>query len=292
MHEPVPSAVAVGNFDGYHLGHQQLIKRLRALADNMELSARVLTFRPNPKVYFGRSIPLIFTDQQKARILRNQQVDEVIFQPFDRIAHLSANEFVCRFLISRLGMRALVVGENFRFGAGRTGDTDFLKHIAFSEGFHLEVVPSLTCNNGRVSSSRIRELLMQGEVEEAAHLLGRHYFIDGVVVSGEGRGRKLGFPTINLRTENQVLPDGVFATRVEWKGELFPAVTNIGSSPTFSRSVRKVETHIIDFDRQIYQHQVRLHFLYKLRDEFRFDTAAELVAQIRHDVRKAFVDKN
>ncbi|HDP94263.1 MAG TPA: bifunctional riboflavin kinase/FAD synthetase [Candidatus Aminicenantes bacterium] len=291
MHDPLPSAVAIGNFDGFHLGHQELIRRLRVLAQKRELAARVVTFRPNPKVYFGRSIPLIFTDEQKARMLESQKVDEVIFQPFSQVAHLSAKEFVCRFLIPRLSMRALVVGENFRFGAGRTGDTDFLQRIAFDKGFHLEVVPSLTRNKGRVSSSRIRELLIKGVVDEAAQLLGRHYFIDGIVVSGAGRGRKLGFPTINLNTENQVLPQGVFATRVEWKDQFYPAVTNIGLSPTFSRSIRKVETHIIDFDRQIYHNRVRLHFLYKLRDEFRFDTASELIAQIRRDVRKAFIDK-
>jgi riboflavin kinase/FMN adenylyltransferase len=143
-----------------------------------------------------------------------------------------------------------------------------------------------------VSSSRIRELLLKGAVDEAAHLLGRHYYIDGVVVSGAGRGRELGFPTINLDTDNPILPRGVFSTRVEWKGRLFPAVTNIGSSPTFSRSFQQVETHIIDFHRQIYQSRVRIHFLYKLRDVFRFETTAELIAQIRRDVRNACIDTN
>lgn len=286
------NAVAVGNFDGFHLGHQELISRLRVLAAKKVLGTRVLTFKPNPKVYFGRSIPLIFTDKQKEAILKSQQVDKVVFQPFAGVAQLDAEEFVCRILVRKQHMQALVVGENFRFGAGRTGSIDFLQRLAPEVGFDLEVVPAFTYDGERVSSSRIRGLLDKGSVDEAARLLGRYYFIDGIVVSGAGRGRKLGFPTINLKTDNKVLPRGVFATQVEWKDRLLPAVTNIGSSPTFSRSFQKVETHIIGFDKQIYRHHVRLHFIYKLRDEFCFENASELVAQIRRDVRNAHIDKN
>lgn len=292
MYRESPTAIAVGNFDGFHLGHQELLKRLRMHADHRRLTPGALTFKPNPKVYFGRAIPLIFTDSQKEEVLKKQQIDRVIFLSFSEVVRLSAEDFIRRILIGKFGMRALVVGENFRFGAGRTGTIDLLTHIARQEDFSLEVVPSLTFEGERISSSRIRKLLVHGDVERAGRLLGRNYFIDGIVVSGAGRGRKLGFPTINLKTDNQILPRGVFATLVEWKSKCMNAVTNIGSSPTFGRSFEQVETHILDFRKNIYGHHVRLHFIHKLRDEFRFDGPDELVAQIRRDVGSFHIDRN
>ena len=292
MSDSLRTAIAIGNFDGLHLGHQLIFRRLALLADSRELKTLILTFRPNPKIFFGRDLPLIFTDEQKNEALQKQNSGDFLFLPFAEIADFTAADFLRRVLIRKFCMNTLVVGENFRFGSGRVGGIDFLTRSASSSGFKLEVVPPLRIDEERVSSSRIRDMLKNGNVSDAARLLGRDYYIDGRVVEGARRGRELGFPTINLETENQLLPRGVFSTCVEWNQRLFPSVTNIGYSPTFSREFKQVETHILGFDRQIYHQRVRIHFRRKLREEFRFKDGEELVKQIRRDILDAHVDIN
>lgn len=284
------TAIAVGNFDGIHLGHQLIFRLLSELAKTQGLRSLILTFHPNPKIFFGRDLPLIFTHEQKKEALGKQNVDDFVFVPFAEIADLSATDFLQSVLLGKFRMDTLVVGENFRFGSGRSGSIDFLKQSAASMDFKLKVVPPLMINNDRISSSRIRDMLNRGEVDDASRFLGRDYFIDGRVVEGARRGRELGFPTINLETENSLLPRGVFATWVEWKDRRWPSVTNIGYSPTFSREFKKVETHILDFDEQIYHQRVRIYFKRKIREEFRFKDGAELVEQIRKDIRTAHID--
>lgn len=279
-----PSAVAIGNFDGCHLGHRAILQRLLDHASRLELQPVVLTFTPHPRLHLGHSIQLIQTDAQRLALLQAQPLAHLFFLDFAAVVHCPPTEFLQDVLQERLSMRMLVVGDDFRFGRGRQGDTAALTAAAARMGFSLDVVPPVVIAGRRVSSSSIRKLLLEGRVDAAAPLLGRNYAIDGVVTPGLRRGRTLGFPTLNLRSDNTLLPAGVFHTILEWRGASYPSVTNIGTNPTFAGSECKVETHVIDFQRDLYGEAVTLHFVRKLRDEIRFPAAAALVEQMERDV--------
>jgi riboflavin kinase/FMN adenylyltransferase len=284
-----PTAVAAGNFDGLHLGHQKILRFLVERASQEGLLSVVLTFSPHPERVLGRKkIEMIQTVDQRLEGLRGYGVEAVLMAPFNRtFAGLSVADFVGHVLVRTLGARAIVVGENFRFGRNRGGDIRSLRR--WGERAEFEVYPiAAVVRGGRVvSSSLIRRLLKAGRVDRAAEYLGRPYEITGTIVAGVARGRSLGFPTANLRADNEILPQGVFVTRTLVGAKEFPSVTNIGNRPTFGCGPVHVETFLFGFSGSLYRRRVRLRFLRRLRAERAFASRGALVAQIRRDIQAA-----
>ncbi len=281
------SAVAIGNFDGFHAGHNKIIETLRTTARRDGLHSVILTFHPHPRVYFKQPIQLISTDRQRLEILRRQGPDYLFFIDFSSIADCPAAAFVERILLGTLQMKVLIIGHDFRFGRDREGDLAFLRERAAQAPFKI-IRPRTLCSGGtRIASSIIRKKLAAGEIEAANRILGHPYAIEGVVEQGAGRGKKLGFPTLNISTANQILPSGVFHTQTVVGKKCWPSVTNVGSAPTFADDVSapvKIETHIPGFRRMIYGENVTILFIRKIRPEIKFDSSRSLVDQIRLDV--------
>ena len=282
-------AVAVGNFDGLHRGHRRIIRRLAREAAASGLPAALLTFAPHPEKILGPDeIRMIQTLDQRLRAIRRLGVETVVVLPFTRtLARMSAEAFASKILAGTLSARIVVVGEDFRFGAGRRGDAAFLEKSGGRLGFRTIVVPRLMDGSEPVSSSRVRAALTAGNVAEAARLLGRPYEIEGKVIAGAGRGRRLGFPTANLETPNEILPPGVFATRLFRKNRTWRAVTNVGRRPTFGTSDPVVETHVLDASPRLYGSYVRLTFIGRLRNERVFRGPKALADGIRTDIAAA-----
>lgn len=284
---PGPSAVAIGNFDGFHAGHRMIIETLQKAACREKLLAVVLTFHPHPRFFFNQPIQLISTDRQRRETLSRQALDYLFFIDFGIVAALPARDFVRDFLLDTLRMKVLVSGEDFRFGRGREGDLAYLRREAATGDFKIIQSAAVKIGGCRVTSSLIRKKLAAGAVREASRMLERPYYIDGIVEKGAGRGKKLGFPTINVATDNQILPAGVFLTRVEIGKHQFASVTNIGFAPTFHAAMEaplKIETHIPGFQQTVYGKKIRLHFIDKIREEKKFISAQGLVEQIRQDI--------
>ncbi len=284
-----PAAVAAGNFDGLHLGHQKILRRLVAQARRENLRSVVLTFSPHPEKVLGKGeIAMIQTLPQRLAGLRGQGIQAVLVAPFTRtFAGLAVRDFVGRVLVGSLAARDIVVGEDFRFGRGRRGDIRALELWGRRLGFRVHPVPSVIRRGRVVSSSFIRQLLADGRVGEAASLLGRPYEIIGRVVGGSARGRTLGFPTANIRPENEILPGGVFLTLTVVGGREYPSVTNIGTRPTFGCGPLRIETFLLNYRGSLYRRSVGLRFLKKLRPERAFPSRESLVEQIRADVHQA-----
>lgn len=278
------SVVAMGNFDGFHQGHRRIMDTLLDIARRDHLVSVIITFIPNPKIHFNRGASLITSHEQKKEFLDRLGVGHILFLHFPEILDMSGEAFVRDVLVSKLKMKHIVMGENFRFGKNRGSDINSLQHMGERWGFNFTVVPSLVLDGIRISSSLIREKLEAGGIEESNRMLGRRYYIDGVVVHGERIGHKLGFPTINIDTANTLLPQGVFGTLVEISGEIYSSVTYIGTKPTFAGQEKKVETHILDFSGEIYGRRVRLFFLNKIRGDMKFTSTAALVEQIKKDI--------
>lgn len=280
------TAAAIGNFDGFHLGHRKLIDTLNRVALEKKLRTMVLTFTPNPKVYFKKELNLINSDEQKKQLLETLDVHDVVFLDFNRVLDMSGETFIQEILLRRYNVEYVVMGENFRFGKNREGDVGALKEMARKFGFGWSMVTPLMLNGTPISSSLIRKKLSLAEIEDSNKMLGRLYFIDGVVAEGDKIGRELGFPTINIFTPNEILPDGVFKTRTEIESipQVYDSITYIGTSPTFSGNKKKIETHILDFDRGVYGKKVRIYFQKRLRGEKKFDSKLGLIAQIKKDI--------
>ncbi len=280
------TAAAIGNFDGFHLGHREIVDTLNRIAAEKKLQTMVLTFTPNPKIYFKKALSLINSDEQKKQLLETLDVHDVVFLDFNRIREMSGEAFVEEFLIRRYNVKYIVMGENFRFGKNRESNVDALKEMARRFDFDFRVVPPLKLNGTPISSSLIRKKLALAEFEDSGRMLGRLYFIDGVVTAGDKIGRELGFPTINIETPNEILPDGVFKTRtgIESFSQVYDSVTYIGTSPTFAGNKKKIETHILDFDRTIYGEKVRIYFQKRVRGEMKFDSKEDLIVQIKKDI--------
>lgn len=287
---PAP-VVAVGNFDGVHLGHQRILATLRRRAEAAGGTVVVITFTPHPqKVLHPDSAPrLIATRRQKEAWLAAAGAAVMLDLPFTReLAALSPEAFVDRVLLGGLRASEVHVGRNFRFGRNRGGDFATLEDLGRSRGFTAMAVDGVRQDGERISSSRVRKALGAGDVRQAARLLGREEELQGEVVPGDARGRLLGVPTANLAVENELVPcTGVYATRLLVDGEPLPAVTNIGSRPTFPGAGAAVETHVLDFSGDLYGRRLDLRFVERLRDERRFAGMDELRAQIAQDVAGA-----
>jgi riboflavin kinase/FMN adenylyltransferase len=286
---PRPSAVAVGNFDGLHLGHRKILSRLCDRARRRGLRSLVLTFAPHPERALGRSsVRMIDTPEGRLERLRATCVDAVVVTAFDEaFSRLGCAEFVEGVLRETLGAREVVVGAGFRFGRNRRGSTDLLERLSRPAGLRVHVVPPARVAGRVVSSTAVRRLLERGRVDEAARLLGRPYEIRGRVVSGERRGRRLGFPTANLETPNEILPEGVFITETVIGGRARPSLTSIGTNPTFGPNPLSVETLLVDFRGSLYGAAAIVRFHRKIRPTKAFPSPAALAARIRRDCEEA-----
>ncbi|HSA96560.1 MAG TPA: riboflavin biosynthesis protein RibF [Acidobacteriota bacterium] len=286
---PRPAAVAVGNFDGLHLGHRKILDRLCAAARKRGLRSLVLTFAPHPERALGRaSVRMIDTPEARLERFRATCVDAVVVAPFDPgFARLTPREFVEGILRGELGAREIVVGESFRFGRGRRGGIALLKTLGERAGLRVHVVPPARRSGRVISSTAVRGLLERGRVDEAARLLGRPYEVRGRVVRGERRGRRLGFPTANLETPSEILPEGVFITETLRGGRVHPSVTSVGRNPTFGLHPLSVETLLLDFRGSLYGAPVVVRFLRKLRPTRAFRSPEALAARIRKDCETA-----
>ena len=281
-----PAAVTVGVLDGVHLGHRSLLRHL--VADG--LIPTVATFEPHPiEVLVPGEVPrLITTLEERLEILEELGVQQVAVLDLGLIRELSPEEFVERILVQRLNTKRIVAGVDFQFGKNRTGTVALLMWLGDEYGYEPEIL-DLVIEDGVVSSSRIRGLIESGAVGEAAGLLGGWYRMTNTVDEGDGRGRKIGFPTANLAPpDRKVIPgDGVYAARAHVQGSVRAAAVNVGVRPTFeSGGPRLVEAHLLDFDEDIYGEEIRVDFVERLRDELKFDSIDELVAQMHRDVEQ------
>ena len=289
---PFPYAViTVGNFDGVHIGHQGLLKEVKKRADKMSGTSVVLTFEPHPlRVIKERKIPLITPFERKIELVEKLGIDVVICLPFTReFSKVSAREFVEDILLKKIGMKEIVVGYDYTFGHKREGNIDLLKKLGDELGFKVCILEPILVDNMIVSSTRIRNLIMEGELEKVKILLNRYYQVSGEVIAGHDRGgRLLGFPTANLKLVNEVFPkNGVYVVEVIYNNKVYAGVTNIGFKPTFGSDALSVETHILDFDQNIYGKKIKLNFIKRLRDEKKFSNIEALAAQIKRDIEEA-----
>ncbi len=283
--------LAIGNFDGVHLGHRALLERLTATARQHGLPAAVMTFEPHPRELFApEQAPARLTSlREKLALLEGCGIDEVYLLHFSRkLAGLTAQEFVDKILVRGLGVRHLIIGDDFRFGKGRAGDFAMLEAAGRAQGFGVEAMHTIEIGGERVSSSAVRDALGAGDLEHAARLLGRPYCISGRVVHGDKIGRRLGWPTANIQLKRKrVALTGVFAATVSGIDKRhLPGAASLGVRPTLGLGLRPVlEVHLFDFDQEIYGAHVTVHLLHKLRDEMKFDSFEALTAQIAHDVQ-------
>lgn len=286
------ACVTIGNFDGVHLGHQQLFSEVANRAYRKQGTSIALTFEPHPlQVLKPGGIKLISNCEQKAELIKMAGIDVLIVVPFTReFAGTSADTFVDELLVEKVGLKELVVGYDYAFGKGRAGDIPFLQKKGEVKDFSVTVVDAHYEDGTLVSSSRIRQLLAEGNVVEAGKLLGRHYQIRGQVRVGKQRGGKeIGFPTANLQfAEEDLVPRyGVYVSQVICDGRCYGGVINIGCNPTFGEQSVVAETHIFEFNEDIYGKPIKVNLLEFLRDETKFSGVAELASQISKDVVRA-----
>lgn len=291
---PRRTVISIGNFDGVHIGHQAVLSHVVQRAQAAETTAVAMTFDPHPiKLLRPSEAPrLVTTLDQRLALIQRTGIETTLVLPFThRLARMDAADFVRDVLVDRLGVQEVYIGKNFRFGADRGGDVALLKSMGEELGFLAAAAPIVEAAGGVVSSTRVRETIASGDVEEVAALLGRTFFIDGRVLEGKRLGRTLGFPTLNIEVENEIEPShGVYVTMVHIPSfdRTFAAVTNIGVRPTvYQNSLTTVESHLLDFTADVYQERVRLFFLRRLRDERAFTSTMQLMAQIRRDVEAA-----
>ena len=284
-----PCCVTLGNFDGVHKGHQALIDRVRGRARTEGMHGVVITFDPHPlRVLSGKKNPPFITlTPQKLELLDKMGIDFVLCQKFSReLAGLDPEVFVREYLVRALNVKYLIIGHDYAFGKGRRGNFTLLKSLGEKYGFEVERLDPVLIDGAVVSSTRVRDLIEQGQVWKARDLIGRFYQVQGKVKKGAQRGGPLlGFPTANLVLSDELFPKtGVYAVWAETDGERYPAVANIGYNPTFGNDFLSVEVHIMDFAADLYGSQLRVHFVQRLRSEKKFSAFEELKAQIREDV--------
>lgn len=292
LHEPpCRTVLTIGNFDGVHLGHREIFRRVVDRARELEGTAVVVTFEPHPlRLLAPEKAPLqLNTPEEKVRLLSASCIDLLVVLNFTRqLAEMPAEKFVSEILVGKLGVKHLIVGYDYAFGRNREGDTKFLAQQARLHNFTLEVLEPIKAEQQAHSSTMIRQFLREGKVAEVIGVLGRNFTLDGEVVHGDGRGRKLGFPTANLVTRKEILPrDGVYAVKVKWRDKNYDGVINIGRRPTFAGSAPTLEIHLLDFQGSLYGERLRIYFVGRLRDEQKFPSVEALQAAVIKDIERA-----
>jgi riboflavin kinase / FMN adenylyltransferase len=286
---PEGACVTIGNFDGVHLGHQKLMRRVRDKARMRKLKSVVVTFDPHPlRVILGRKTPPFITmTDQKLELISAQGIDFTLCLRFTLdMAALEPEEFVRTYLVEGLNTKELLVGYDYAFGKNRKGNFEVLRSLGEVYGYNAEQMEPVLVEGAVVSSTRIRDMIQAGTVWEVHPLLGRFYRISGTVIHGRNRGGKLlGFPTANIQLTDELFPKpGVYAVWTEAGGHIHPAVANIGFNPTFENKALSVEVHILDFKKDIYGQTINVHFVQRLRDEKKFGSLEDLIGQIRKDI--------
>jgi riboflavin kinase/FMN adenylyltransferase len=289
---PGQSVVTIGTFDGVHVGHQRILRRVLEKARARNLPAVVFSFEPTPGEFFSRGTPpaRLTRFREKFEALEQFGVDWLFCPPFDAdMEALGPDEFIERLLVERLGVKYLVVGDDFRFAKNRRGTIDSLRDGGKQLGFSVEQVPSVLEEGHRVSSTKIRELLADGELDRAKKLLGRYYRMTGRVIDGQKLGKQLGFPTANVNLSRAASPiGGIFAVRVDGLGPaLLNGVASIGTRPTVDGVEPVLEVHIFDFDQDIYGAYIQVEFIAKLREEVKFPDLRSLTEQMHIDAAEA-----
>jgi len=289
------AVITIGNFDGVHIGHQALFHEVIEKAEAINGTSIAMTFNPHPVRVLKQNghPPLITVHEQKTELIEKTGIDVLICIPFTvDFASISARNFVRDLLVKRIGMKAIVVGKDYTFGKNREGNLDFLKRCAKEYDFEVIVADWIPISNnlqGRISSTKIRELVTDGKVTEAQQLLGRYYQVRGTVMTGRNRGgRLLGFPTANIKLHDELCPKtGVYAVTVECMESRYKGVANIGYSPTFEDNIFTVEVHMLDFNENIYGRNIRVNFINRIRDELKFADIDQLSEQIKKDIDKS-----
>jgi riboflavin kinase/FMN adenylyltransferase len=284
--------LTIGNFDGVHRGHLRLFNKVKERATAIQGQSAVMTFEPHPLkvVGSGNGPPLITTTEEKLQLIRNAGIDFILCIPFtSSFAAISAEDFVEKILVEKIGIREIVVGYDYTFGHKRMGNISFLQEMGGRLRFRVHVLEPVYIGSALVSSTFIRQLIREGDLPQARKFLGRSYKISGMVVSGRNRGgRLLGFPTANLKPSEELIPkEGVYAVSVEVEGTVHYGVTNIGTNPTFRDEALSIETHILDFSGDLLGKTIRVNFIQRLRDEKRFSGVRELSDQIDRDIQEA-----
>lgn len=286
---PTP-VIALGNFDGVHLGHQRLIEVAKERAEAIQGAAGIYTFRPHPAKVLAPDLspPLLTTYEEKNRLISQWGIDFLIEEEFNNaLANKSGRQFITEHLVEKLGVREVVIGPDFTFGRRRESDVQALKRFGQEQGFAVHVEPPVKLNRITISSTKIRSFLMEGRVRGAAMMLGREYEVWGKVIEGVGRGRQLGFPTANLETRAELIPQpGVYACRAIIDGKRYRAATNVGFNPTFEGHCLTIESFIIDFSEDIYAREIGVAFCLRIRNERRFASVADLSQQISSDIER------
>ncbi len=282
--------LTIGNFDGVHLGHRELLTKIKQECHEKMLLFVVVTFIPHPQkiIQPDKDRFLISSYDQRRKLLSTLGVDILIELKFSRdFSTLSPDKFLETYLMSYPNLKHFYLGYDFAFGANKLGGFDLVSSLCKPSGIEVEIQPKYEVHGQLVSSSMIRDLLHAGRLDDVTKLLSRHYHLDGVVVKGEGRGKKIGFPTANIQvSDDMILPQrGVYVTRTNYKGMTYKSVTNIGFNPTFKDGTQiNIETNLFDFDSDIYGESLDIEFLHKIRDEKKFSTVNDLIAQIKADV--------
>ena len=285
------SIVTVGVFDGIHIGHQAVIQQVLTQAKKFKLASFVLTFDPPPLAFLApeRCPPALTTLPKKIEILEQLGVDAVVFARFDaHLQQMSPYTFVQQILLRRLHARQVIIGYDWQFGKGRSGNAGALKQLGNQYRFDVIIVGPVQLHGAPVHSTRVREAIAKSNLNLVSELLGRRYSIVGEIVQGEGRGRKIGFPTANIDAGNQMLPpSGVYAIQVKLEGRVFDGVMNMGTRPTFEGEKFQIETYLFDFQKMVYKKKIEIFFIEKIRDERKFPNPEMLVVQIKQDVAAA-----
>jgi len=289
------SIVTVGTFDGIHLAHQSILEKVIYHARNNNYISTVVTFDPHPRLvvrqFNGKKVRILTTADEKIILLSSYEIDRVIVIPFTiEFSSTSPEDFIHEILCKKIGLKRLVIGCNHGFGKNRYGDSELIKKYAKSSGFDVEIQESISNEFGVISSSLIRKFLMNGEVEKANICLGRSYNMIGKVVPGDKRGRILSYPTANIKitdSDKCIPQNGVYIVNVDIKKQKFNGVMNIGVRPTFNKSTKVLEMHILDFNQDIYDAEITVEFLQHKKKEKNFDSAEALQNQIEKDVHYA-----
>lgn len=298
LHDPerLPPAlarpvVAVGNFDGVHRGHKHVLQEALAMAASLDRPAMALTFEPHPRRFFRPEQPLfrLTPPAVKASLMAAQGLAGLLELRFDQtLASHGAEEFITKLLCRRLGVSGVVVGADFHFGRGREGTPAFLESAGARHGFRVALVPPLMEDGAVISSSAVRQALAAGDITRANALLGHAWFVRGEVVHGRKEGRKLGYPTANMRLgDDCALAHGIYAVRVGLDGVSRPAVASFGRRPTFDNGAPLLETFLFDFEGDLYGREIEVTFVAHLRPELKFDSLPALITQMDEDSRQA-----
>ncbi len=284
------TAITLGNFDGFHLGHQEIVGKTLTVARNAGLSALVITFHPHPRQLFSADLAVLTPLEKKIAYLRAAGIDQLLVQPFTReFAATDPQDFVQEYLIAGLNCRYVIVGYDYSFGAAGAGDTKLMRQLSNAAGIGCDIVAPVTWNDETISSTAVRKCLSLGQMEKAAKFMGRFFSLEGRVEVGAGRGGTLGFPTANIYPHRAAaLPAwGVYLVGILLAGEAHWGVANIGCHPTFPDNRVSLEVHILEYQGNLYGALLEISFLTKLRDERQFSDVASLQAQVKEDIQQA-----